>query len=411
MTLVYIRCNKQTPSRCDEREKELKNSDYKIIKRLVTSGKKILKKEIKELKNYVQENNIDEIRVYYSDEENIEELRKELGIKVFLDDEVKIKSPSSKLKFFIDILKELKDRDITSEDKIFSDVSKQTKLNYINELVEVFKPLVYTETTKKGKVLKLLKEENIIREIFDKIDNINNIHELLSSTLSEKDINLLSKETKKFIKEDKELILFKSRPFEKLNKLDNSSFNEIKKAIKEKRYLNIYDYRKPISNLKGYEVENYENIIPLKIIFMENNWYLAGVVNNKNNKIVRFFRISFIEDLEATDKFPKSSIKKEYLEFLETFETPFTLYGKKWKKAILRIAPDKIIYFEKKNQFPKQKVINKDKDNFLIEVGYTQPMELNVLVKKWIPDIEIVECEDDAKEKLKEELQKYLQKF
>ena len=224
MTLVYIRCNKQSPARCDEREKELKNSDYKIIKRLVTSGKKILKKEIKELKNYVQENNIDEIRVYYSDEKNIEKLRKELGIKVFLDDEVKIKSPSSKLKFFIDILKELKDRDITSEDKIFSDVSKQTKLNYINELVEVFKPLVYTETTKKGKVLKLLKEENIIREIFDKIDNINNIHELLSSTLSEKDINLLSEETKKFIKEDKELILFKSRPFEKLNKLDNSSF-------------------------------------------------------------------------------------------------------------------------------------------------------------------------------------------
>jgi len=411
MTLVYIRCNKYHPHLCDEREKLIQKSDNIIIRKALITKKEILNKEIKELKKIIKENNIDLLRIYYLDESSRKRLEEELEIDVIVDDEVKVKAPSKKLEFFIKMLKELKTRDIYGkDDEIFRDVSNQTALNYINEIVEAFEPLVYLETTKKGKVLKLRKEENIIREIFDKLENIENIHNILSSTLSENELKKLSDETKKFIRKDQDLILFKTRPFEKLNEDDNTIFNELKKAISEKRYVDIYDYSKSIEEVKGYKTKDYEDVIPLKIIFMENNWYFAGVVKKDNQNIVRFFRISFIGKIELKNKYPKNSIKKEYLEFLESFETPFTLYGVEWKKAILKVSPRIAVYFEKKKHFPKQKIY-KNKDEFFIEVGYTQYMELAYLVKKWLPDIEIVECDDNSKERLKKELQEYLQKF
>lgn len=410
MKLTYIRCNNKNI--CEKRKKEI-STNAEVITKVVTSGKNILKKEIKELKEIIKNQNVEKLEVYYLNEKSKEILEKELGVKVVIMDEVKIKNPSKKLKFLFELLEILKKRDLKANDIIFNGYSKQSALNFLHELEEVFSPLVYSQNIKEGKVFKLRKGENIIREIFEKIDSLEYIQNLLNS-LSEKDLRTLSKETKKFISEDKDLVIFKTRPFEKLNKYDNITFRELKKAVKEKRFIDIYGYQVAVDRVEGYEKEDYENVIPLKIVFMENNWYIAGVVNDKKHgKIVRFFRIGFIDDFVVKDKIPLNELKKEYFKFLEEFETPFTLYGKEWKKAILKIDSSKAFYFEKKNLFPKQKLLKKDdKGNLIIEVFYTQPMEILPNIKKWLPFVEIMESEDGSIEKeLKKDLQNALKKI
>lgn len=417
MKVLYLRYNENSQKKAEKEKKELEKFYDKVILVPVKSGRKLLKKEIEYIKNLIREYHIDKLTIKYSTLEELNKFEKEIREKIeIFKEEKNYISPREEVKVYFEILKKLKEKKLNIKkdkfffEKILGKRSEQTYFNYMEKLLELFSPLIIKEYKKDGVYYSLRDADNIILEVFEKVDDIIEISNILAS-LSDKDIKNLSLKTREFIKKGKSDFLFKSRPFENLSQDSKLVFKEIKKAIKEKRFLDIYGYLLPVNNLKGYEKKDYENVLPLKIIFMENNWYLAGVVDNNTEKIVRFFRIAFIDDCKAKEKYPKNALKKEYIEFLNSFETPFTLYKEKWKKAILKIHPEKVFYFEQKPHFPKQKIINKDKDNFLIEVQYTQYLEIAPIIKKWIPYIEIVECEDNLKEKLKRELQNYLQKL
>ena len=401
---IYIRYHKHYPKKADDLIEKYKN-DGEIIQKGVTSGKKFTNKEIKEIENFVKEKNIEKLYIVNLDEVEVSKLA-HLGIKIEVFSEQKTKNISNKLKIMFDLLKELAKRELHTKDdfeffKNLIDDKKTTKttfLNYLNDLKAIFPDLISIKKKKDGEVIKLEDGVNFIREIFEKEENLEEISILLQNLTSDL-VQQLSQETQKFIKSNKDFIIYKNRPFEELD--DNYIFVEFKRAILEKRYIDIRGYGIK-AEIEGYKKEDYEDVIPLKIVFMENNWYLAGVIKNEDDKnIVRFFRLNFIDDFDIKDKFNPKLIKKEYLEFLANFETPFTLYGVEFKKAKIKIIGDRIIpYFEIKNHFPKQKIISKTQNEMILEIGYTQPLEVLPTIKKWLPNIQILESENDELQKI-----------
>jgi len=408
LKVLYIRYNKTSRRKALKEKKEFSQYYDEVILAPTTNGKRFLKKEIKDIERLIKEKNIDKLEIKYLDEEELNKLPSDIKDIVFIYREEDITSVPKMLKNYFDILKELKNKNLNIEkdkqffEKIFGSKSKQTYFNHMNKLVELFSPLISKKHTKEGVYFYLRDGDNLIKEILEKIDDVEVIINILSS-MSDKELKNLSTATKKLIFKNREDIIYITKAVEELGEYDKEIFKEIKKAIKEKRYVDILGYEKPVFNIKGYDKEDYKNVVPLKILFMENNWYLAGVVED----IVRFFRISFIDEVILKDNFFK--INKEYLKFLEEVKTPFALFNKKRKKAILKVSKDVVFYFERKEMFPYQKIINKDPNNFLIEIEYYQYLEVAPIIKKWIPHIEIIECEDDLKEKLKKELQQYLQ--
>ena len=410
MKVLYLRYNKSSVKKLEKELNELKDLYDDVVLVPVTSGKKLLNKEIKEIESLFNKYNIDQLEIKYLEEEELNKLPNYIKEKTKIFNDENELTPSKEVKLYFEILQELKKRelniskDVSFFQKILGKKSKQTYHNYMNKLFNLFYPLIQKEHRRDGVYYFLRDKDNIIKEILNKIDDVTVIMQILSS-LSDEEIENLSQKTKKIIKDSNKEILFITKPFENLTNYDKKIFRLVKKAIKERRFVDILGYEKPILNLKGYDSEDYYNVVPLKILYMENNWYLAGVVD----EIVRFFRISFIDDVIIKDKIPKGQIKKEYLEFLHNVKSPFVLYNIEPKKAILKVSKDVVFYFERKDMFSNQKIINKDPNNFLIEVKYYQYLEIAPIIKKWIPHIQIVECEDDLKDKLKKELQQYLQ--
>jgi len=429
MKLIYIRYNKHYPHKLEELIQKYK-SKGEIISKGVTSGKKLLKKEIKEIESFVKEKNIEKLYIVNLDEMEISKLL-HLGIKIEIISEEKPKNISNKLKIMFELLKELSKRELhTKKDfEFFKDLmkyderkldektrikrksleittTKTTFLNYLNDLKAIFPDLIKTYRIEDGEVFKFEDGMNFVKEIFQKEENLEEITILLTN-LTDDLIQDLSKETQKFIKSNKNFIIYKNRPFEKLE--DNFIFVEFKRAILEKRYIDIKGYGIK-AEIEGYKKEDYEKVIPLKMVFMENNWYLAGVVKFNDKNIVRFFRLNFVDDFEVKEKFSSKLIKKEYLEFLENFETPFTLYGVEFKKAKIKVLGEKIIpYFKLKNHFPKQNPVLENENELILEIGYTQPLEVLPIIKKWLPNIEILESENDELQTLLiEDLEKSL---
>jgi predicted DNA-binding transcriptional regulator YafY len=112
------------------------------------------------------------------------------------------------------------------------------------------------------------------------------------------------------------------------------NFKRLKFAIKEREYRNI-DY------FDGF----YENVKPLKLVFMDNNWYLAGIYDEK----LRFFRISFINEVKYSNK-NNFSIKglNNYLKFLEKdLQNSLTIFGVEKKEAIIKASVKVAKYFDK----------------------------------------------------------------
>jgi predicted DNA-binding transcriptional regulator YafY len=60
-----------------------------------------------------------------------------------------------------------------------------------------------------------------------------------------------------------------------------------------------------------------------------------------------------------------------------------------------------------KKFFPSQQFIKKENDSVIFSVEYTQPLEILPFIKKWMPNLVILEP-TELKEELKNEIQKML---
>lgn len=205
------------------------------------------------------------------------------------------------------------------------------------------------------------------------------------------------------IKEDEDIFVFKGSPFEDLeNSGKKEIFMQLKMSVKNHEY-------RTITYLKGKETL-LQDLKCIKLVYMNNNWYLAC---EDEEKRLRILRLSFIEKVEyaAKDKttFQPSRVE-HYRSYFASLQNAFTLPDRPFKTATLKASPEVALYFEAsmKPFFLSQQYVQTQEDgSILFAVEYTQPMEILPFVKQWQPTITIV-SPDSLKQALVKDMQQSL---
>ena len=222
------------------------------------------------------------------------------------------------------------------------------------------------------------------------------LHEHNPSLLKELEEDA-KKDIEKELKNDKNIFLFHSNPFESLDTSPNQEiFLDLKKAVKFQEYRDIYYF---------YQTKViYTNVKCLKLIYAQDNWYIS--VETENEKF-ELLRISFIERLvcpNSKKNYNKSVINK-YKTYFMRFENAMSLANIKPKRAVLRASENVAIYFEKdmKKFYKSQKFIKKFDDGSIeFSINYTQPLEVLPFIKRWLPELKLLSPNSLKKILLKE---------
>ena len=289
------------------------------------------------------------------------------------------------------------------------EVDERTLRRYLKDIHELYDYIIITQKKQKvidGKkvtVYRVADKEKDVSEIFKFFLKESSDLGWLLQIAYEYDPKLLKDERDRFekiLKENSNAYLFISTPFEDL-KNDNLKkiFNNLKTAVLNREYRNIVFYDK-----------RYEDVKCLKLVFMSNNWYLAGEI--KEGKF-KFFRLSFIKEVSYSKKTGfNPSVLNRYKNFFKSIQNPMTL-NKTFKTAYLKATPKVAHYFKKdmKQFFPSQEYIKTLNDGSVeFSVKFTQPMEILPFIKQWLPEITITEPQE-LKKALLEDLRKALQKM
>ena len=203
------------------------------------------------------------------------------------------------------------------------------------------------------------------------------------------------------LKDTKKLYEFKTKPLES-KKDDYIIFKKLENVIYHQKYI-IIDYIVG-KNIKIYEVK------PYKIVFINENFYLACEVDCQK-LIFALYRISKIKSIVDTNKtFQKNSEIDEFIKFMQT---PFARYQKGFKQhlveVILEVDAKKAFFFQSKKFLSSQKIVNeKDNGNLIVSYHVTQELEIEELIKKWLPYVYILRPLS-LKQKIEDELRLYLQ--
>jgi hypothetical protein len=159
---------------------------------------------------------------------------------------------------------------------------------------------------------------------------------------------------------------------------------KIKEAINSKNMLNITYF------INGkYQI--FDNVKPYRLLYMNDNYYLACEVPTDYH--FTLFRVAKIRSVIQTNT--NFNFNKNILEFTKYIQTPFSKYSANFKNELipieLEIDKSKVPYFEIKNFLPSQKIIDrKENGNIILSYVVTQEIEIEELIKKWIPYIKII---------------------
>ena len=226
--------------------------------------------------------------------------------------------------------------------------------------------------------------------------NLANKSDLFSNfDLDENDKKILESK----IKDSKKCYEFKTKPFESF-KSDSVLLKELEHKIKHQKYINIeYDINGKINK---FEVK------PYKIIFINENFYLACEIEHELLEFA-MYRLSKIKSIEDTSKTYHKNIEIE--DFIKDIQTPFSFYRRDYKKhlinVVLEVDKSKAYYFENKKYLKSQEEKKQDDGSLLLTFKVTQEMEIEELVKRWIPFVKVIEPKS-LKEKIDSDLKKYL---
>jgi predicted DNA-binding transcriptional regulator YafY len=264
---------------------------------------------------------------------------------------------------------------------------------------------IYKLLDKSGLLFKILNSSYDLSYV---ISNINELHPTMFNHLDDDDKN----ELKRLLKEDKNIFIFKSFIIEDLEDNDKN-FAKLKQAIKNRKYQQItFKDNEGVLLYKDNKKEFVTNKIivkPLKLIFIDNNWYLAIEDEESRFGLVRISFIKNINDYEFKDRYQRQVLDK-YKEYFKNLQNSMTLYNVEFKTAKLKANKNIKKYFKKemKKFFPSQKFISEDEDGVVFSINYTQPLEILPFIKKWLPNIEILQPQE-LKDELKKDLQKALE--
>ncbi|WP_457608180.1 helix-turn-helix transcriptional regulator [Nitratifractor sp.] len=179
--------------------------------------------------------------------------------------------------------------------------------------------------------------------------------------------------------------LFFNMPYEEIESLErNPAFVSLKKAIENREYRDI--------TLKGRDPKRFEAVKPVKLLFSEGNWYIAYL----DGEVLRISRISFIDKVSYTrgkTRYRQGEIDAAERWLRSEFQNSFSRYGAPKKRARLRAAPRIAHYFRPgmKRFLPSQRFVGEESDgSVIVEVDYTQEMEILPFIRRWLPDLTIL---------------------
>ena len=285
-------------------------------------------------------------------------------------------------------------------------IKERTLRRYIEDIKDLFPETFVTENKLIGQgkrstgVLRVSdKSKDVITILEYLLKNSNDIGWLIT-LLNENDPNLLSefeKEISKQVKEDSKVFLFKTNPLEALQDEPSKRYlGELRSAVMRREYRDIrYKYIGEVENLMDSKC--------LKIVFTDGNWYLAIEDNEEN---FRLLRVAFIVSLSKSSKNYQSKILDKYKTHFNKIQNAMSLPSEPFQRAVLKASPKVSIYFRKgmKSFFPSQKLNETMSDGSVIfSIDFTQDMEILPFIKRWLPDIEILEPKS-LRDKFKDEL-------
>ena len=202
------------------------------------------------------------------------------------------------------------------------------------------------------------------------------------------------------IKKSKDCYEFITKPYE-TKKGDVKLLKDIERAINWKRYTTI-------TYIVGDTTKVHE-VKPYKIVFMNENFYLACENTNPEYPF-SIFRITNILKIRLHTK--TFHTNQDIAEFIKNMQTPFSKYTPEFRKHLIDVVVEvddkKARFFKAKNFLPSQKIIETKQDGSLVlSFKVTQEMEMEELVKKWIPHIKIIHP-ISLKQKIEDDLKQYL---
>ncbi len=280
-------------------------------------------------------------------------------------------------------------------------IKERTLRRYMGEIDKLFPDAFRIESKLIGhgkrpvKVLRVYDKNKDIIGVLKCLLEYGNDLGWLISLLNENDPSLFSdldkNEKEKVsaqLKENSGIFLFRTNPLEILQDEPSKRYlSELRNAVMNREYRDIkYKYIG--------EMENLIDVKCLKIVFTDSNWYLA-IEDVKGN--FRLLRVAFIVSLSKSSKKYEGKILKEYKTYFNKIQNAMSLPSEPLRRALLKASPKVAIYFKEgmKLFFPTQKFKKKLGDGSVtFSINFTQDMEILPFIKKWLPDIEILEPED-----------------
>ena len=209
---------------------------------------------------------------------------------------------------------------------------------------------------------------------------------------------------------DKALLEAKAKGLEKLYSFKNKPF-ENKAAeydLLKKMERAIYHNRVVYINYDvDGEIQQFE-VKPYRIVFMQENFYLACEVLNQEF-LFTIFRISNIKDVIDTSRTFHANY--DIIDFIDQMQTPFARYTPQFKQnkieVVLEVDQSKARFFRAKKFLPSQKTTELDNGNLQLRYTVTRELEVEELIKKWLPHIKVI-SPVSLKEHIAQQLAEYL---
>jgi predicted DNA-binding transcriptional regulator YafY len=148
---------------------------------------------------------------------------------------------------------------------------------------------------------------------------------------------------------------------------------------------------------------------PIKLIFVDNNWYLGYVTTEE---ILKLARVTFIESVRYATKnsYQKSSIVKHLQNLELNLQNSMTLLSVDKKLATIKATPAIAKYFKQDmKKFLSSQTFQKELEDGSVEftLTYTNELEIMPFIQKWLPDLIIIEPQE-LKEHYKQKLHQTL---
>lgn len=249
----------------------------------------------------------------------------------------------------------------------------------------------------------------ITSELFSSITSADNMSLLIqtfniaqrSNLFESFDINRSDKAIiERKIKESKNIYLFKTKPFENKSS-DFELFKKLEQAIYHRKQI-LIEYRTQ-DTIKRIEIK------PYKIVFMNENFYLASEVEYEDYTF-SFFRISKIQNVSSTKKTFHQN--RDISDFIKAAQTPFAKYTPNFREHLIEVLVEidacKPGYFRSKKHLPSQTLLEeKENENLIYSFMVTQELEVEELVKRWLPNMKVI-SPLSLKEKIIQDITNYL---